>query len=284
MKRSGKASKAVIILLAATIALAGSTAYLASGGSRQKPSSSGTYYGEVLYKLQPYNVTGVDPNATVGSSLNSIAVSASGQASYVPDEALVQVTVVVQNSTAEEATQSDAQRTASVIDSLEAMGISNGSIETQGYSLSADYAGCYSSCIPSIVGYTVSNSLQVNVTGGDAKTLGLTAGKVIDAAVKAGADQVSLYFGATQSQVDRVTAVALKNAVGSADDQAQTIATSLGVSITGVISATEGGGYLPQPYYGSAVNAASLAADVASTPIMPGTQSYSVTVQVVYSI
>jgi len=272
----------VIVLLAATIFLAGSTAYFASGGLQQKTPAP-NLSNEITHKLQAYQVTGVDSTSTSGSSLNSITVSATGDATYTPNEALVQVTVVAQESTAEAATQADAQSTTSVISALEGIGVSNSSIETQGFSLDADYANCYSSCIPSIIGYTVSNTIQVNVTSSDAKTLGLTAGQVIDTAVKAGANQVNLYFGATQSLVDQITAVALKNAVGSADVQAQTIASSLGVSITGVISAAEGGGYSPEPYYGYTA-LATMSSATSATPIVPGTQSFSMTVDVVYSI
>jgi len=272
----------VIVLLAATIFLAGSTAYFASGGFQQKATVP-NLSNEVTHRLQAYQVTGADTTSTSGSALNSITVSATGEATYTPNEALVQVMIETQESTAESATQADAQSTSSVISALEGIGISNSSIETQGFSLNAVYSNCYSSCIPSITGYTVSNSLQVNVTSGDAQTLGLTAGRVIDTAVKAGANQVNLYFGATQSLTDQITTVALKNAVGSADVQAQTIASSLGVSITGVISAAEGSGYSPEPYYGYTA-LATLSASTNATPIVPGTQSFSMTVEVVYSI
>jgi uncharacterized protein len=282
MKRRGHASMTVIVLLAATILLAGSTAYFASGGLQQKAPTT-NLSNEITHKLQAYQVTGVDSTSTTGSALNSITVSATGEATYIPNEALVQVTVVAQDSTAETATQADAQSTSNVISALEGIGVSNSSIETQGFSLNADYSNCYSSCIPSITGYTVSNTLQVNVTSGNAKTLGLTAGQVIDTAVKAGANQVNLYFGATQSLVDQITAVALKNAVGSADVQAQTIASSLGVSITGVISAAEGSGYSPEPYYGYTA-LATMSSATSATPIVPGAQSFSMTVEVVYSI
>jgi uncharacterized protein len=272
----------VIVLLAATIFLAGSTAYFASGGLQQKTPAP-NLSNEVTHKLQAYQVTGADSTSSGGSSLNSITVSATGDATYTPNEALVQVTVEAQDPTAVAATQADAQSTSTVISALEGIGVSNSSIETQGFSLNADYSNCYSSCIPSIIGYTVSNTLQVNVTSNDATTLGLTAGQVIDTAVKAGANQVNLYFGATQSLVDQITAVALKNAVGSADVQAQTIASSLGVSITGVISAAEGSGTSPGPYYGVTALAA-LSSGTSATPIVPGTQSFSMTVDVVYSI
>ncbi|MDG6910084.1 MAG: SIMPL domain-containing protein, partial [Nitrososphaerota archaeon] len=109
--------------------------------------------------------------------------------------------------------------------------------------------------------------------------------QVIDTAVKAGANQVSLYFGATGSQVDRLESQALAGAVAAADIKAQTIAGALGVSITGVVSANdESGSYYPQQYYGLPTLSAAVASVNTPTPIMPGTQTFSMTVQVVYSI
>lgn len=171
MKRSGQASKTVVALLVATIVLASSTVYLASA-ALQPRSPDGALQGAVTAKLRSFNVTNVsDPTATT-SSQNAIIVSGVGEASYTPNEALIQVGVQTQNSTAEAATQTNAKRVSSVISALESIGVSNSSIETQGYNLYANYANCYSPCIPSIIGYSVTDTLQVNVTSSSATTLG----------------------------------------------------------------------------------------------------------------
>lgn len=214
------------------------------------------------------------------SASNSITVSGAGAVSYIPNEALVSVSVVTVGTTAGGATSSNGATTASVIKALNGIGISNSSIETQGYSLNANYANCYSSCTPQITGYTVTNSLQVNITSSSPSQLGLQAGSVIDTAVGAGANQISLSFAETNSVLTKLSSGALQQAVASAYSQAQTIASSLGVNITGVISASEGTSSTPQ-YYGTFA-AATLAS--VSTPIMPGTQSMTVTVQVAYAI
>lgn len=280
MNRSGQASKTVIALLAAVVLLGSSSVYLAS--IALKPQDTGSSLpSEVAQKLQTYPVMSIDPTTVTSSSANSISVTGNGEVSYTPNEALVDVSVLTQNATAESATQSNAQKLTSVIGALEGIGISNSSMQTEGYSLNVDYASCYSTCVPSITGYTVTDSLQVNITSGDPSALGARAGQVIDTAVRAGADQVSLYFGATQSVASGLQTQALQRAVGSADSQAQAIASSLGVSITGVISATSSGSpYYPQINYG--VQAA--LASAVSTPIMPGTQTLSAAVLVVYSI
>ena len=271
--KSGRISTLTIGLLVIVVLLVSSTVYLAFLVSQPKTQLS--FNGEVSATSQTRNVT---------SSANSITVNGIGQASYTPNEALIQVSLETQNASAVTATSLNAQSVANVIKALNGIGITNTSIKTQGYSLSANYANCYSSspsCIPQITGYTVTNSIQVNVTSNNPTELGLNTGKLIDTAVNAGANGISLYFGASSTVIKEVTNEALQSAVASADSQARAIAGSLGVSITGVISATEGSSYNPVPYYPYPVYAASVSTQ---TPIIPGTQTLSETVQVVYSI
>lgn len=268
--KSARTSTTTIALLLVAVLLASSTIYLSYLMSQPKTGSS-----------LPRDVTAAGPTNNVTSSPNSITVIGTGQASYTPNEAIIQVSVQTQNTTAVAATSLNAQKVSSVINTLNGIGIPNSSIQTQGYSLSANYASCYSACVPQIIGYTVTNSLQVNITSNDPTQLGLKAGHVIDSSVNAGANGISLSFGASSSVLGDLTNSALQNAVASADSQAHAIAGSLGVSITGVISATEGNSYYPVPYATNAVFAASAAVQ---TPIIPGTQTISATVQVVYSI
>lgn len=272
---------ALIVIIAL---LAASTVYFAyqersgtSASTNGIKASSVPYAGIAL----PLGLGALAQTGGASSTANSITVTGTGAVSYIPNEALVDVSVVTNKVTAEDATSSNAAATLSVIKALNGIGISNSSIETQSYSLSADYANCYSSCVPQITGYSVTNSLQVNITSDSPNQLGLEAGRVIDTSVAAGANQVSLSFSETNPALTTLVNGALQEAVASAHNQAQVMAGSLGVSITGVISASEVSSYTPQ-YYGAQVFG--VAAPAASTPIMPGTQSTSVTVQVVYAI
>jgi uncharacterized protein YggE len=288
-KRTTGISITTAALVVAVAILATSTVFFAYM-ARPSPSSSSTlnltgnsktypvpYVGNIVPLTSGTNTQTGDPSSTG----NSLTVSGAGAVSYIPNEALVSVSVVTIATTAEGTTSSNAATTASVIRALNGIGISNSSIETQGYSLSANYANCYSSCVPSITGYTVTNGLQVNVTSSSPSQLGLQAGRVIDTSVGAGANQISLTFSETNSALVKLTNGALQQAVASAFSQAHAIASSLGVNVTGVISASEGTSYTPYNG-GQTVFAAALSS--VSTPIMPGTQSMTVTVQVEYAI
>ena len=268
-------------LLVAVTLLATSTVYFAFLSA--KPTSAATV-GSNTYPIQGFfgNVTPLGTDSTGSSSTtgNSITVSGAGAATYISNEALISVSVVTTGTTAVGASSSNAAATENVVKALNGIGVSNSSIQTQGYYLNANYANCYSSCTPQITGYTVTNTLQVNITSSDPSQLGLQSGRAIDTAVGAGANQVSLSFAETNSELSKLSTGALQQAVGSAYGQAQTMAKALGVNITGVISASQGQAYTPQ--YNYMVFAANLSP--VSTPIVPGTHSLTVYVQVVYAI
>ncbi len=279
----------IATLLIAVVVLASSTAYL--GFLAMQPKTTGTQGSSALGS----GIISSGPSSNVlqasgsgeATPSNAISVSGTGQVTYTPNEALLSLSIVTNNRTAQTATQSDAVATERVIKALNSIGIANSSIQTQGYYLSPNYNNYnYPTQVPSIISYTVTNTLMVNLTSNDAIQLGLNAGKAIDTAVGAGANQVSLQFAASTSMLSGLNREALKQAVSSASAQAQTIASSLGVTISGVVSATEGYSYYPSyqgPYYYNAVmDTVSSPAQV--TPIMPGSQTIMASVQVVYSI
>jgi len=220
---------------------------------------------------------------------NSITVGGAGSVSYIPNEALIRVAAVTENKSAVLATSSNAALSSKVIKALNGAGVSNSSIQTQGYNLNVVYSNCFNNppCVPQIMGYTVSNNLMVNLTSTSPTQLGSQVGTVIDAAVEAGANQVSLSFSETNSGLAALSNNALQRALATASGQAKVIATSLGVSITGVISASEGSSSGPQNFYGpvqfGAIATVTTVAG-AGTPIIPGSQSYTINVQVVYAI
>ena len=280
-----KVSSIIIALVLAVAVLGTSAIYLALQDSQQKPVNSiPVVTSPVLGAsgLPRFDVVAASGEpVSSAASANVITVSGSGSVSYTPNEALVQVSVQTTATTASEATSSNAQTMSNVIRALNGIGVANSSLQTSGFSLSVNYANCDTSCTPSITGYTVTNSLQVNLTSSDSVGLGQMASQVIDTSVKAGATGISLSFGATASVSNQLYDAALQRAVASADNNAKVIATSLGVTISGVVSASEAGSNYPS--YGGE-NFITAAVATVQTPIIPGTQTVSASVQVVYSI
>ncbi len=72
--------------------------------------------------------------------------------------------MVTVNTTAGAATAGNAATTLDVIRSLNSIGVANNSVQTTGYTLYPNYNNYGGAQPPQILGYTVTNSLQVKVS------------------------------------------------------------------------------------------------------------------------
>jgi uncharacterized protein YggE len=199
-------------------------------------------------------------SALQGQSLvRSSYVRAFGQAtvSVKPDLARVQFSVVTQASTAQDASSQNATRTSSVLSQLQTLLGPNADILTVGYSMSPNYSYPPAGGAPTLIGYTVSNTIRV--TTSDLST----TGRIIDTGIQAGATQVAgLQFGLKDDQP--VRAQALRLATVQAKAHADAMAAGAGMHSGGFRSIEEGisvkSGTLPV----AGVSAAT------STPIVTG--------------
>jgi uncharacterized protein len=195
----------------------------------------------------------------------TITVSGTGTATTVPDRASFDFTVETRAKTAGEALAQNSAEARAVIAAVMGDGVAAADVQTAELSLSPTT----SQNGVTIVGYSASNTITVrvrNLTG---------AGRIVDAAVAAGATGVSgpSLFGGDQSGLYRE---ALKAAVAEAHAKAQALAEAAGVSLGRVTAIVEGGGATPVPFSGKADAAPSV-------PIMPGTQEISATVSVTFA-
>lgn len=210
------------------------------------------------------------PNAatTPGSTLvNGISVSGTGQIQAQPDEAFVSAGVQTRAQTAQDAQTTNNRQMQAVIDAVKAVGIPAKDIQTSGVSLSPVYGENQT-----LQGYEARNNINVTV-----EQVG-QAGQVLDAAVKAGANQAGgITFGLKNDTELRNKALAA--AVADARSKADAIAGAAGVKITGVEAITESSVNVPIP-----VARAPLAASAASqaTPVEPGQLTVTAQVTVVY--
>lgn len=221
---------------------------------------------------------------TTTNTQGTISVQGTGQVEVTPDRGIITIGVITQATTALTATQDNANTSNAVITALNGIGIDNSNIQTSYYNLYPQYS--YLSGISSLTGYQVTNEFQVTVvaTGQTLQQLGTTLGKVIDTASAAGASQIyGVQFTASSDTLQQAQQTALKDATLDASQNAHTIASALGVNITGVVSVTTNPVY-PEPVcFGQQVCAVSAAS--ATTPILPP-QSLTVTatVQATFSI
>ena len=203
-----------------------------------------------------------------------IEVSGSATVSVAPDRVRASFAVETQGPDAEQAAARNAQLMDAVIRAVRGSGVAGVKVETFGYNLRPDYTVTDDRPIQTrvIAGYTALNNVRAGATDVAA------AGRLIDAAIRAGANRVSsLAFEASDTGPARQEA--LTNAVRAATAQAETMARALGRTL-GPPLEVRGGAEQPYPRAGGDVMFRALEAAV-DTPIEAAdlTVSASVTIR-----
>jgi uncharacterized protein YggE len=192
---------------------------------------------------------------------HTITVAGTGNATVTPDMASLSLGVQTRGSDAQAAMHDNATKMSAVIAAIKAQGIPANKIQTSNLSIYHDDQNNV---------FVANNNVTVEID-----TLS-NVGTTIDAAVNAGANSSwGVNFGLKDESPARTQA--LQAAVADARKHADAIATGLGVSVTGVGSASEVSYSNPIPY------AKAGAASDASTPVEPGELQISANVQVVYT-
>jgi len=185
-----------------------------------------------------------------------IAVTGRGEVRVAPDFARLQVTVETRSSSANAAAADNAARLTRTIAAVRAAGVDSAQISTAGFSVSQDYEKNRPS------GFVVRNGLRIEVRQ-------ITdVGKVIDAALNAGATQVnSVQFLRSNVQDARRSALAL--AVAEARRDAEALAQAAGGSLGKLLYLTSSFASLPPTFDYQTVTLTS-GLTGAATPMMPG--------------
>jgi uncharacterized protein YggE len=211
--------------------------------------------------LQPSGAHGAPADTTSGG----ITVLGSGSANVVPNRASFAFGTVSQAATANAALAASSQSATRVIAALKRVGVAQADIQTADVSLSprTNDNG------DEIVGYTASNTVTATI-----RKIG-DAGDVVDAAVGAGANQVS---GPNLLAADQDAAYrnALEGAVADARAKAEALATASSSRLGKITAIVEGGGAIPTPLATGAKDS--------SVAIEPGTQKIEATVSVTFAL
>jgi uncharacterized protein len=198
----------------------------------------------------------------------TIAVTGNGTVTTVPNRASFSFGVVSNAKTATAALSANANDMRTVIAAIVAAGVDKSDIQTQGVSLSERTTDNGDT----IIGYTAQNSVSATVRDLN------KAGRIVDAAVAAGANQV---FGPslTRSDTSSLYRSALRAAVADARAKAGAIAAAAHLHVRGIRSVVEQSASAPVP-----LPAAEKAGIATSTPIEPGTQMVQASVTVEFLI
>jgi hypothetical protein len=210
------------------------------------------------------------PDTARGSAPDTRSVTVSGTASVqaVPNQAGFSAGVSSNAATAQAALAANATKAAQIIAALRSAGVAKGDLQTQDVSVSPRWNEHGEQD-----GFTAHSSLQVHVQ--DVRA----AGRLIDAAVTAGASETS---GPSFERGDRdaLYRSALKEAFADARLKAATLAGEAGASLGRVLRIEEGPS-MPQP---EPMPLDMRAAAEMTTPVEPGKQQVQATVTVTFTL
>ena len=250
-------------------------------------------------------------NEDTDEDRSTISTSGTATTKVDPDKVSLMVGVETDGANATEAVSKNAELMEQVIAALKGLGITDDQLATGYFSVYPTYEYQYPPCIleeggagmsegsnstdPSetkaspaiyptppecmsksvITGYKASNSLTVTLDGN------ADVGDAIDTAVEAGANSINgAYFFVSQERQEQIREGLIEDAIGNARSRADRAASAVDMNITGVKSINLNDVYFP--IYDSRISSAE--AGAASTPILPGQQEISMTVQVTYFI
>jgi uncharacterized protein YggE len=193
-----------------------------------------------------------------------IVTSGEGQIRATPDRATVLVGVQTRALTAALAGADNARRQKAILDTLKALGIPPEQLMTQNYSVSPEMRYDPNGASPKVTGYTVSNTVRVELKKME------QVGPVIDASLAKGANQIAgIQFSV--SNVADARRIAMAEAVRNARADAEALAKAAGGSLGPLIEMTTSG-----PVYRPMMQTMEAPGEVMATrmatPIQPGEQ------------
>jgi len=175
-----------------------------------------------------------------------LTVNAQGSSTSTPDMAGFSAGVTTQAATGSEALKANSTRMSSVVAALKKAGVADRDIQTSNLNVSPIYAqpvrrpdGSYDNQERRITGYEATNTVSVKLRKLE------QMGKVVDALVDAGANQINgPQF--MMADPDEVQDEARTDAIAMARHRADLYAKAAGLRVVGILSISEGG-YVSSP-------------------------------------
>ncbi len=199
------------------------------------------------------------------SRTDELAVVGEGKIDIVPDTAYVNAGISVRNAaTAEEAKKGIDSVNNKIIQQLKSLGFKSTDIKTTNYSISPNYS-TESSTKSTVQGYDANASLNVKIRNTE------LVSKVIETMVQAGANDVSQAYYAVDDP-NKYREQARKKAIQNAKEQAQKLASDLGINLGKVTNIIESNPQ-PLPLVQGFRQRAMATADSSSAQVEPGTQT-----------
>ena len=216
---------------------------------------------------------------------STLTVSAEGKIRVSPDKALVRLAVETAGESLETVQEQNRKSMRQILDRLQELGIEEKHMQTSSLNVTPHYPPRTRRQtgdpplpeVPKIIGYTVNHSLTVEVHELD------RIGRVVDAALKAGANRFSQIAWALKDERP-AQLEALKVASQDAREKAKVLAGALGVKLDRLLEVTEGhAAVIPRRQIATARMSMAMA-ESSDVPLSPGELAVRATVTLVYQI
>lgn len=208
-----------------------------------------------------------------------ISVSGEGVVAAAPDMAVISLTVLREAKTARAALDANSQAMADVLSAMWAEGIAERDLQTGAFSIQPRWVYPKNKDggreAPSIVGYTVVNTLTVRVRDLD------NLGAILDKSVSLGVNQGGNVIFSNDDQAS-IRAKARLDAVAQAKVKAEAMTSALGVGLGRITQISESS-YAPPPVPMLRAEMA-MAKEAEPVPIAAGENEYRITVSVTWEI
>lgn len=225
------------------------------------------YIFSSLFGPIPFAVNSVTTNKT-----DMFTVNGEGEASAVPDTALINFGVTKTANTVELAKTQMNDTVEMIISELKSLGIDEKHIKTTNFSINPTYD--YTSSRQTITGYTANQNVEVRV-----KPLE-KANQAIDKATSAGANNVGgVSFVLDDEKKTELEQKARVEAIKKAKEKATAIASAAGIRLGKLINIQEGSFNPPVPM---AAELKTVGRDAGTTDLQPGENSVKIQVTLSY--
>ncbi len=229
------------------------------------------------FALAPAGNTQIVPQTTESTPLpaRTLSVSGSGIAYLTPDIAYINLGVRTEGAEAAKAVAENSDLSLQIAEALKALEVESKDIQTTNFSIFPQQKYDLDGKPSGEITYVVENTVYVTVRNLE------IIGDILDAAVKAGANQV---YGIQFDVADKTAALseARQSAVENATVIAQELASAANVSLGDILTINMVSRSAPIPVY-EGMGGARLA-EAASVPIAAGQMTLTVEVSMVYQI
>ncbi len=215
----------------------------------------------------PFSVNSIQTTKT-----NLFSVSGTGKTTGIPDTAQILVGVTKSASTVASAQNQANVAANKIIEDLKKLGIDDKNIKITNYSVNPNYD--FGGGRQNIAGYTVTQTLEINVTPID------IANKAIDIATLDGANLVGgVTFTFNDKTKKYLENKARTEAVGMAKEKAESLSRATGIRLGRIVDVQESNGFEPRPVV---MMAQGSEAKLADTQLQPGENSITITITLSY--